>query len=127
MAEGKRSAALAAYTEAGVAAAGVIIQHAAALHLLHQPDLMANSLHSAMKAHAPTQLSTSSSTPNGRLHAEGYLGQTSINRSASLGRCWQATLACFHLEAGQLREAVQAASDMPHGDRYGWSINHQVQ
>lgn len=116
MAEGKHPAAFAAYKEAGIAAPGVISQHAAALHLLREPEQAAHLLRSALEAVELAQ--PSSPAPHSKLEAERQRVQTNSSSVASLGRCWQATLAHYHLKAGNLSEAVEAASDMPHGHRH---------
>lgn len=123
LAERSHSKAFATYKEAGTAAPGVISQHAAALHLLHEPEEVAHLLQSALEALTPPQ--PPSPAPTTKVEVQRQ--QTSSSSTASLGRCWQATLACYHLEAGHLSRAIQAASDMPHGHRYSCSARHQAQ
>ena len=113
MAAGDHSKALTAYQEAGSAAAGTVSQHAAALHLLHDPEQAAGLLQLALGA---IMLKQPPGQDNGSKAAKRPAATSSI---ISSGRCWQAAMACNWLEAENLDKAVQAASDMPHRCRYG--------
>ena len=130
MAAGKSSEASASNQEAGTAAAGAVMQQAAALQLMQLPEQAASLLQSAIKAHclrddSPTDTMDASSTSQQkfRLRKSSFKGQEdesghrdgSQSRQRNGPRCWQALQAMSWLQAGAVREAEQAAANMPLG------------